>query len=135
MNHIPAPSSSRGFTLVETLIAAFILAIGILAAVSMISRSTIQDARAYYMTQASLMAERFLEIRIPSQYSEDDFDTLDGGAINQTINGVEYQMNCVLTNSTPMDMDGCKEIVCTVNWNNKGLQSQVVNTYVYCRKY
>ena len=80
------------------------------------------------------MAEEFLESRISAQYSEKDFNKLEGGSINRTLDGVEYRMNCVLTNSTPMDMDGCKEIVCTVNWNNKGLQSQVVSTYVYSRK-
>ena len=134
MRHISEKSAQQGFTLVEILVGAAILALGILAAAGLISRSTIQDARAYYMTQAALMAEEFLESRISAQYSEKDFNKLEGGSINRTLDGVEYRMNCVLTNSTPMDMDGCKEIVCTVNWNNKGLQSQVVSTYVYSRK-
>lgn len=134
MTHISAVSTSRGFTLVETLVAAFILAVGILAAAGLIARSTIQDARAYYMSQASLMAEEFLESHIPAQYSGDDFGNLGSASVNRTIDGVEYQMECVLTDGGPLDMATCKEMVCTVTYNNKGLQSQVVNTYVYSRK-
>ena len=36
-----------------------ILAVGVLAAATMISRSVIQDARAYHITHAALMAEEF----------------------------------------------------------------------------
>ena len=57
---------------------------------------------------------------------------MQGSTTNKTINGVEYHMGCVLTDDSPMPK--CKEMVCTISWNNKGIQSQVVNTYVYTRK-
>ena len=50
MSHISEESAQQGFTLVEILVGAAILALGILAAAGLISRSTIQDARAYYIS-------------------------------------------------------------------------------------
>lgn len=121
---------AQGFTVMETLVAAFILAIGILMAASMISRSTIQDARAYYTTQATLMAEEYIEQLIPDQFNRARFDAIAGRNASKTIDGVDYTMNCSVGNSYN-GLKLCKNMTCVVTWNNKGIQSQVVNSYTY----
>lgn len=122
----------NGFTLVEVLVASAILAIGLLAAGTMISRSTIQDSRAYYMTQASMMVEEFLENATRMQYNKDDFNAMTGAAWSATIDGVDYNTACVLVDNTPIQ--NCKEMTCTITWNNKGLQASTTYVYVYSRK-
>lgn len=126
-------SPALGFTLVEVLVAAAILAVGLMATATMISRSTIQDARAYFTTQASLMVEEFVENQTMNQYDVGLFKNMTGVSLNRTIDGVDYTMNCILANNTPME--NCKEMTCSVVWNNKGLQSNTVSTYVFSKKY
>lgn len=125
--------TGNGFTLVEVLVAAAILAIGLMATATMISRSTIQDARSYYMTQASLMVEEFLENQTLNQYDRNLFANMTGANATRTIDGVQYTMNCTLNDDTPIE--NCKEMNCSVVWNNKGLQSRTTSTYVFSKKY
>ena len=127
------PSSSRGFTLVEVLVASLILAIGLLAVATMISRSTIQDSRAYYMTKASLIVEEFFEEMIHVQYDEDDFKNMTNTAFNRVVDGVSYSTNCVIDNNMPIK--NTKEMTCEVTWNNKGIQARTAYVYVFSPKY
>lgn len=130
-HHIATPGN--GFTLVEVLVASAILAIGLLAVATMTSRSTIQDSRAYHMIHASMMIEEFLENATSLQYDADDYATLADTAVINTINGVAYTMNCTLSALAPVDR--CREMTCTVNWNNKGIQASTQYVYVYSPKY
>lgn len=123
----------EGFTLVETLVAVAILAIGLLAVATMISRSAIQDARAYHMTIASLLIEEHFENASRLQYDVNDFRNMTGNISTTTINGVAYTMNCAIANNTPIDK--CKEMTCSVSWNNKGIQASTEYIYVYSPKY
>jgi type IV pilus modification protein PilV len=123
----------NGFTLVEVLVATAILAIGLLAAATMVSRSTVQDARAYYTTRASLMVEEFLENLTRLQYNANDYKGMAGAVWNTTVDGVVYNTVCVLANNTPME--NCKEMTCTITWNNKGLQASTQYVYAYAQKY
>lgn len=125
--------AAQGFTLVEVLVATAILSAGLLGAATMISRSTIQDARAFYMTRASLMVEEFLENATRMQYNAADFNAMTGAAWNATIDGVDYNTVCVLVDNTPIQ--NCKEMTCTITWNNKGLQASTAYVYVYSRKF
>ena len=124
---------NSGFTLVEVLVASAILAVGLLAVVTMISRSTIQDARAYYTTRASLMVEEFFENATRMQYNAVDFNALTGANWNSAIDGVDYDTVCVLVDDTPIQ--NCKEMTCTITWNNKGLQASTTYVYVYSQKF
>lgn len=129
----PYRSGDAGITLVEVLIAAAILAVGLLAVSTMISRSTIQDSRAYHMTHASMMIEEFLENATRLQYDADDYATISDTNIVNTISGVIYSMNCSLSALAPVDR--CREMTCTVNWNNKGMQASTQYVYVFSPKY
>lgn len=126
-------SNSSGFTLVEALIATVILAVGLLGVATMISKSTIQDARAYYSTHASLMVEEFLENATRMQYKKSNYSNMTGFSSNMTIDGVQYSTVCVLLNDVPMDR--CKEMRCTISWNNKGMATGTEYVYVYAPKY
>lgn len=127
------PSSNCGFTLVEVLIASLILAIGLLAVATMISRSTLQDSRAYYMTKASMIAEEIFEEMIHAQYDEGDFKNMTDTALNTVVDGVNYSTNCIINNDTPIK--NTKEMTCVVTWNNKGIQARTAYVYVFSPKY
>lgn len=126
-------AATSGFTLVEALVASAILAIGLLSVATMISRSTIQDSRAYHMTHASMMVEEFLENATRLQYDADDYRTLNDTVSAKTVNGVAYTMNCTLSAVAPVDR--CREMTCTVNWNNKGIQASTQYVYTFSPKY
>ncbi len=125
--------SQRGLTLIEVLVSVVILSVGLLAVATMISRSTIQDSRAYYATHANMFAEELLENATKSQYDVNQYKNMTSGNFSRMIDGVEYTMICVLTDDTPMNK--CKEMRCSVNWNNKGQQSSSQYVYVFSPKY
>lgn len=124
---------NTGFTLVELLVTITILAIGVLAVASMISRSTIQDARSYHTTRASMVLEKFFEDTARTQYDVGDFNNLNSTSFNSTVDSVEFNTNCTIRNDFPLD--GCKQMNCTVTWNNNGLLARTTYVYTYARKY
>jgi prepilin-type N-terminal cleavage/methylation domain-containing protein len=123
-----------GFTLVETLIASAILAIGILLTATMIARSTIQDSRSYYMSRASMIMEEFIENATRSQYSPNEFSNMTNTLITTTIDGIEYKMTCNIANGIPLN-NNTKEMSCAITWNNKGIQASTNYVYVFSKKY
>lgn len=123
-----------GFTLIETLIASAILAIGILLTATMIARSTIQDSRSYYMSRASMMMEEFIENATRFQYSANEFSNMTNTFILTTIDGIDYRMKCDITNGIPLN-NNTKEMSCEITWNNKGIQASTNYVYVFSKKY
>lgn len=132
MNRINKPSS-QGFSLVEVLIAVVVLAVGVIAAATMIARSTIQDSRAYYMSRASMMMEEFVENSTRSQYTSFAYNNITNSTLITDIDGVRYTMNCAIRDDIPIDR--CKEITCVTTWNNKGLQARSQYVYVLSPKF
>lgn len=123
----------KGLTLVETLIASIILAVGLLAVSTMIARSTIQDSRAYLMTKASTFIEEHIEQESHKQNTDTDFDSIQSttSPIIKSIDGIKYSINCVVKDNTPLPF--CKEMTCSAEWNNKGINSRTSYAYDFCR--
>lgn len=111
------------------MVALAILTIGLLGVATMISRSTIQDARAYYQTQASLMVEETFENTSRLQYNATAFRNMNNINSNRSIDGVDYILNCTLLDDTPIP--NCKEMTCIATWNNKGIRASTEMIYVY----
>jgi len=123
----------KGFTLIEVLIAAVILAVGLLAVSTMIARSTIQDSRAYYLTKASMLIEEYIERESHKQYTQ-EFGNLTNSTSNINIDGTVYTRSCTISsdpNHTPEYF--CKELTCRVDWNNKGTQGRTEYVYDFCK--
>ncbi|WP_084435398.1 type IV pilus modification PilV family protein [Desulfomicrobium escambiense] len=123
-------SKINGFTLVEVLIASAILAVGLLAVSTMIAKSTIQDSRSYYMTKASMLAEEFFEQESYKQYTT-KFGNLTDTTKSIIIDGISYERNCNVNNATPVEF--CKEMTCSITWNNKGVVGETEYVYDFCR--
>jgi prepilin-type N-terminal cleavage/methylation domain-containing protein len=121
----------NGFTLVEVLVAAAILAVGLLAVSTMIARSTIQDSRAYYLTKASMLVEEIIEQESHKQYTAAAFSNIQSIVSSKTIDGITYSIDCNVQNGAPFSY--CKEMTCTVRWNNKGLQGNTRYIYDFCK--
>lgn len=128
------PSLDEGFTLVEVLVASVVLAVGLFAVSTMIARSTIQDSRSYYMVQASMMLEQFIENATRGQYESANFHSMTSTAFSPVLDGITYSINCDIINSTPYN-NNTKEMTCTATWNNKGLQARTSYVYVFSRKF
>lgn len=128
-------SSRTGFTLVEVLIASAILAAGLLGTANMISRSTIQDSRAYYTSRASTMMEEYLENATRIQYNATAFNTFGNSTSSSTIDGITYNMQCDIIRNAPSANLNTVQTTCTISWDNKGIQSSTQYVYVFSPKY
>lgn len=133
MTSQPLQSRARGFTLIELLVTVAILAVGALGIATMMTRSALEDSRAYYAAQASMLAEAYMENATKSQFSKTLFATLNSTSVTTTVDGVTYAMTCTVSSDTPLT--GCREMLCTVQWNTRGFPASIQSTYVYSQKY
>jgi prepilin-type N-terminal cleavage/methylation domain-containing protein len=125
-----APS---GFTLIEVLMAAAILAIGLMGIASVIARASVQDVRASHLSRGSFLVEEFLENATRAQYSAQTFNALTDTATSRLIDGIRFTMNCTLAENTPVER--CKEMSCILTWNNKGSPASARYVYVLSPKF
>lgn len=98
----------RGFTLIEVLIAAAVLSIGLMGVASLIAQASSQQFRSGHISKGSHLVEEFLEKSIPAQYSAKQFNVLADSNATAVIDGVRYSLNCTLTDSMPVER--CKEM-------------------------
>lgn len=124
-----------GFTLVEVLVASAILAMGLLGAATMITRSTLQDSRAYYASKASMMLEEYLENATRIQYNATAFKTFGNSTSSATIDGINYDMQCGVVRNAPLANLNTVQTTCTISWDNKGTQASTQYVYVFSPKY
>lgn len=87
------PGSTRGFTLIEVLIAMAIFAIGILAVTSMQMRSINQNASARMQTEATTLAVDWMERLLALPY-EDAW--LDEAASPYEVSSGSYTITCTI---------------------------------------
>jgi prepilin-type N-terminal cleavage/methylation domain-containing protein len=115
-----------GFSLVELLVVAAILSIGLLAIAKLFSQGSWQESRAYYETQANFLLEQTLENL--TSVTPLPFTT------NTTIDNVDYSITCVSSNITLMESGtstNCSNCsaTCTVLWNVFGQNRSMSFTY------
>lgn len=126
-------NNSPGFTLIEVLMAAAILAIGLAGVATLIARSSAQDIRSGHICRGSHMAQEFLEKTIRAQYSAKAFHSLADSNANVVIDGVLFSLNCTMVDNTPVER--CKEMTCIVSWNNNGSHANARYVYVLSPKF
>ena len=126
------PNGSGGFTLIETLIASAILAIGILGVVSMVASGVALDKRAHHLTQASLIFEDIVELMLFRQYEPQLYRnmTAPGGIVMRE--GARYAVNCTLAADTPFAP--CTEMTCRISWTTLGRSAQTRHAYTFAPK-
>ena len=113
----------QGFSLIEVLIAIFILAIGILAVVSMQTAAMHGNFKAVGLTEASIFAEDRME-RILAQ----DYDSIGSG--QQTVGG-RYGATWTVQNDTPVA--NTKTVAVTVAWEDMGVSRNVSMRQIVAR--
>lgn len=125
--------SAPGFTLIEVLMAAAILAIGLMGVASVIARASVQDVRAGHVSRANFLMEEFLENATRAQYSVQAYNALTDTAASRVIDGVRFAMNCTLAENTPVER--CKEMTCILSWDNSGSHASARYVYVLSPKF
>jgi prepilin-type N-terminal cleavage/methylation domain-containing protein len=126
-------NNSPGFTLIEVLMAAAILAIGLAGVATLIARSSAQDIRSGHICQGSHLAQEFLEKAIRAQYSAKAFHSLADSNASAVIDGVLFSLSCTMADNTPVER--CKEMTCTVTWNNSDSNASTRYIYVLSPKF
>ncbi len=88
-----SPTSARGFTLIEVLIAMSIFAIGILAVTTLQMRSINQNASARMQTEATTLAADWMEMLLALPYDDPRLD--EASSPYQVQNG-PYTIQCTI---------------------------------------
>ena len=121
-----------GFTLIESLIAAVVLSIGIFGAVSMVTSATLLDKRGRDLAQAGLIFEDILESMLWMQHDPGQYRNMTSPVGFVTRNGVRYSVNCTLARNTPVAT--CTEMICRISWTSGGRKAQSTHAYTFSPK-
>lgn len=113
--------SHQGFTLLEVIIAIFILACGMLSVAAMQSSALRATAGAYKATEATKRAQDRMELLLSLPYGD---DLLSGGSHSDASSPPEYTINWNVEENEPMN--NMKKITVTVSWNEKGITRSIV---------
>lgn len=120
----PFSNNKDGFTLIEVLIAMAILAIGMMAVISMQLSAARNNAKGNLITQATLLAKQKME----QLKSVGSVTTLTDGSesdIDQSgQSGGIFDRSWIITN--PLGGSATRQLAVTVEWAYRGVSSSVV---------
>jgi prepilin-type N-terminal cleavage/methylation domain-containing protein len=109
---------SKGFSLIEILIALVILSISLLALAGLMVTTTRNNSFGGHMTEAATFAQDQLENFRTSPWANVVTGNDRWPEVRNRINGIEYTRNwTVIPNAAPPN-DTVKEITITINWND-----------------
>lgn len=106
---------SRGFSLIEILIAIVILSISLLALASLMVTTTQNNSFGGHMTEATTFAQDMLErLRVsPWENVVSNADRVTGST------GINYDRNWVVSPNPTSPDDTLRTVSITINWNDK----------------
>jgi len=109
---VPVSCSSRGFTVIEVIIAAFLLAAGLVATAQLVVMATGQVSLSRQQSDGARVAAQTIE-----QYRDVYFYTLATGTYtsSQLVGTTTYTVTTVVTADTPQV--GLKTVAVTVTWS------------------
>ena len=120
----PFSNNKDGFTLIEVLIAMAILAIGMMAVISMQLSAAKNNTKGDLITQATLLAKQKME----ELKSVSSVSTLTDGSENDIdqsgASGGIFDRSWTITN--PLGGSSTRQLAVTVVWSNRGISSSVV---------
>jgi prepilin-type N-terminal cleavage/methylation domain-containing protein len=124
--HAPLSNRTAGFSFIELMIAMAILAMGMLAAVSMHFGSTRNNTKGNIYTQANMLAKAQLE----NLKNQDVLALAAGGPYPDPNNPIDAggQPGGIYTRSWVIETLGtdARRITVTVQWNRQGLPGSVI---------
>lgn len=114
-------NSYRGFTVMEVIVAAFLLTVGLVATAQLVLMATGQVALSKQQGTAAALASQTVE-----QYRDINFNVLNAGTYTTTptVGATSYNIQTVVTVNDPQA--GMKRVVVTVTWG--GGQSYATST-------
>ncbi len=115
--------SCRGFTVMEVIIAAFLLTVGLVATAQLVMMATGHVALSKQQSDAAALASQTVE-----QYRDVAFNALAAGTYTATptVGAITYTVQTVVTVNDPTT--GMKRVSVTVTWS--GGQSYATSTIV-----
>lgn len=112
-SHSPAPS--RGFTLVEILVALVVIQVGLLSLLAVIPLSQAQVTRAGHRSEATQLARQGLETLRRLSYS--DSLLVAGTVFSDPMNPIDGRFNRTWQVEDDAPVPGCKMVTVDVAWS------------------
>ncbi len=142
MKTIKTANNSKGFTLIEIMIAMVIFSIGLLAVATMQISSIDGNSTAYHLSEAVALAQDKTEELMAMNYeytdlTDTDGDGNNGGGLDDTggnadfsiLNGI-YTVNWNV--STDFPIDNTKSVRVIVNWTDQGANKTLaIDTIIF----